>query len=1454
MARPFFSIVTPSYNQSAYVQSCIDSVARQTFTDYEHLVFDGESTDGTVEILRSYSAMSERVKLRIGKDRGQVDAINQGFHAASGKYLIWLNTDDFFLDDSVLADVHSALKSQSVDFLYGRGEFVDPQGQKIKDVFINEDPSLLYNRLMVSVGILQPATFIKREAFEQLGDLVETHPYCFDYEYWMRGVSTGMNFEFIPRKLTRATLHNDSKTIGDRLDSLRDTCLVNKKHYGFVSSTWIDKLVECELYGADGIVSSGSENSNEKEHRLMEVFKQLNGGKAAAAAIYSKAHIAEAQSTLEALRDSREVSTKNTIVTAFDEQFFTSGLSLVSGLQSRHSEISVFVYDIGLNGEQRQVLNSLKNVFVLDFDKRARPFCENYFTPQTYGFKSYAMWHARHYLGKHDRLLWLDAGVYPLKNLNRIFDLIEDREIFLVDHDDKGVWPVHNITFTSNECLARMRATAEEMTSPALRAGVAGYKIGGRYASLFDEAFEFSLDADILCGEKHPKPPLYKTRSGGSPEERKKSVEDEAWLHSQPMEKLRQIFGYFGHRHDQSILSLLAARHGAPFQSASAFCVADDASSAFSKARWTNGAAVSASDEIPQYYRDADVELMQHRGLFRNTNDLIFEHRPTNSAPAMVMGNGPSLKNFDFKRLSRFDVFGMNAAYRYWEEINWYPTYYSCLDLVVGLSHKAEIGNLIENADRLGIRLFLLRRNLIEELGDIGRSEKVLNFDLLQNHISLLQAPTITTGSHTAAWAAVLGYNNIYMLGIDCNYVERVDGSRDVGRGTELEIVEESDNPNYFFKGYQQKGDRYNVPNPDRDIHMASWREVSQRIHRVQKSILNANLLSKVDSIDFCSFDDVENSDTPKVIPLETILGPVSSDAPQTKENISNTERESQVVVTALESNKGAVGEQDMHEERNTNDSIGSEPSSSINGRRIRDLLGALGRHAKRYGLLVVPYGLVVAGLSYLTLKSDGNTQILFLGLVLLAVFAGAVLMAAEAARRTKLHYFNLQSQLDSARHGLRQDQNRFERQLAELAKKTSTVAQMGSDVRKLKRELETIDGKVASKAPKKSIENLRDRIDQINTQDLLQREQLAPVEFEVSELAVTLESYRRQLDQALELQDDYKTLLGKLSQTVTVEQLDYKLEDSVGRQEFQQQQEQLRELQQYNSSFNEVADELTGRLQHMQTEIDKVSASDEAIEETRKLSARLDALPESNLRNYNLFNRALQPEHVKEYREKWSRALGVSLPEKAMYYMAHRFTTIESQLRGRLATNIETAVLRALVLDGVAKKSVSILEIGTLFGVGAAMLFDHARDKFDHVEITVLDPLDGYYGNALDVLSGIGVNEGTLIDNLQRAGLSEDNFRVIKHFSYEEEAIKQAGDREYDYILIDGDHTRSGIEIDFKHYSEFLTRGGVILFDDYGSDDWPDVASFVDEVVANDERFAFVGAGWRTAIYRKIA
>src|SRR5215471_19332017 len=86
------SLVTPSYNQGRFIQRTIDSVLEQTGDfELEYVVYDGGSTDETLDVLRSYG---ERLRWRSEPDRGQVDAINKGLRAATGEVVGWLNSED----------------------------------------------------------------------------------------------------------------------------------------------------------------------------------------------------------------------------------------------------------------------------------------------------------------------------------------------------------------------------------------------------------------------------------------------------------------------------------------------------------------------------------------------------------------------------------------------------------------------------------------------------------------------------------------------------------------------------------------------------------------------------------------------------------------------------------------------------------------------------------------------------------------------------------------------------------------------------------------------------------------------------------------------------------------------------------------------------------------------------------------------------------------------------------------------------------------------------------------------------------------------------------------------------------------------------------------------------------------------------------------------------------------
>lgn len=221
---------------------------------------------------------------------------------------------------------------------------------------------------------------------------------------------------------------------------------------------------------------------------------------------------------------------------------------------------------------------------------------------------------------------------------------------------------------------------------------------------------------------------------------------------------------------------------------------------------------------------------------------------------AYLLGNGPSLRGFDFvKKLNGRITFGMNLAFRYWNTINWYPTYYSCLDKVVGMHHLASINDLIVNRHHNGIRAFCLRHEIIQEL-NLENTACVYDYEkLLERYPFYFRSYWASTGSSTLAWASWLGYRNIIMLGIEGTYVKYVQNARHIS-DIVLKLEEQPQhNPNYFFDSYQQAGDVYHVPvqnNPDfpYEDQMMGWHMLKPQLAEAGTLVVNANPQSKVDA------------------------------------------------------------------------------------------------------------------------------------------------------------------------------------------------------------------------------------------------------------------------------------------------------------------------------------------------------------------------------------------------------------------------------------------------------------------------------------------------------------------------------------------------------------------------------------------------------------------------------
>jgi len=193
-----------------------------------------------------------------------------------------------------------------------------------------------------------------------------------------------------------------------------------------------------------------------------------------------------------------------------------------------------------------------------------------------------------------------------------------------------------------------------------------------------------------------------------------------------------------------------------------------------------------------------------------------------------VLGNGASLKDFDFNLLKDKEWIGCCLAYRYWKETNIYPTHYVNVDNVVLKNNLEDIKNLIINKK---CKTFLLSASIIKEWKDILNYKNVYYIEQFKSQMGnpFRNLIDYCSGSSATTYAYLLDAELIHLLGMDCKYVEFIPECIRLNDGTLKIIKQPLNNPNYFFNGYQEVGDIYNVPNTDR-IHKQSWEDVRNLI------------------------------------------------------------------------------------------------------------------------------------------------------------------------------------------------------------------------------------------------------------------------------------------------------------------------------------------------------------------------------------------------------------------------------------------------------------------------------------------------------------------------------------------------------------------------------------------------------------------------------------------------
>lgn len=202
------SVITAVYNRAETIGGTIASVQAQTYSDVEHVIQDGGSYDGTLEIVSELAGASAVIVSE--RDHGIYDAINRGIARATGDVVGLMHSDDFFASNEVLAKVADALADPSVQGVYGDLQYV-ASDNPARVVRYWRSGHFTHARLKQGWMPPHPTLYLRREVFEEFGLYDTSFSIAADYDAMLRFMATGkIKLAYIPEVLVRMRLGGES--------------------------------------------------------------------------------------------------------------------------------------------------------------------------------------------------------------------------------------------------------------------------------------------------------------------------------------------------------------------------------------------------------------------------------------------------------------------------------------------------------------------------------------------------------------------------------------------------------------------------------------------------------------------------------------------------------------------------------------------------------------------------------------------------------------------------------------------------------------------------------------------------------------------------------------------------------------------------------------------------------------------------------------------------------------------------------------------------------------------------------------------------------------------------------------------------------------------------------------------------------------------------------------------
>jgi len=232
LSEPLVTIAVPSYNQGQFLDQALSSIFQQNVAVEVYLV-DGGSTDSTLEIIEKWA--HRLAGWRSYKDSGQAAAINEAIAQGKAPYVSWLNSDDALLSSGLSYLLNELHRYKHAPMVYGRAWNVVQNSGRHYPVWVQPFSEWRLARRCI---ISQPATLIRRAAWEQLGGVNDKLHMAMDYDLWWRLFKLFGAPQFVDKYIAINRIHANTKTKTQRARHYHEAIDVVRDHYGSVPLKW----------------------------------------------------------------------------------------------------------------------------------------------------------------------------------------------------------------------------------------------------------------------------------------------------------------------------------------------------------------------------------------------------------------------------------------------------------------------------------------------------------------------------------------------------------------------------------------------------------------------------------------------------------------------------------------------------------------------------------------------------------------------------------------------------------------------------------------------------------------------------------------------------------------------------------------------------------------------------------------------------------------------------------------------------------------------------------------------------------------------------------------------------------------------------------------------------------------------------------------------------------------